>query len=163
MASDASSPMNKIYKIAVPWSYRYGISGITWNAALWDEVMKIYSRGFSTLSQRGTIDTQRKMSLLVSSRLVSIHNLPLHVFRGGGTSDNLDQLASNDGLTGSVEENLVLADHLTGVLGSVLEWFVSEGKFLSPVQSCQGRGVRLTSMALRRADCSQAWPSARAQ
>ncbi len=92
--------------------------------------MKIYSRGFSTLSQRGTIDTQRKMSFLVSSRLVSIHILSLHILRGGGTSDNLDQLASNDGLTGSVEQNLVLADHLTSVLGSVLESFVSGGEFL---------------------------------
>lgn len=45
----------------------------------------------------------------------------LHVRRGGGTSDNLDQFASNDGLTGTVEENLVLVDHLAGVLGGVLQ------------------------------------------
>lgn len=44
----------------------------------------------------------------------------LHVRRGGGTSDNLDQFACNDGLTGSVEQNLVLVDHLAGVLGGVL-------------------------------------------
>lgn len=39
---------------------------------------------------------------------------------GGCTSDNLDQLASNDGLTGSVEENLVLVDHVSSVLGGIL-------------------------------------------
>ena len=44
----------------------------------------------------------------------------LHIGRSGGTSDNFDQLAGNDGLAGTVEENLVLADHLAGVLGSVL-------------------------------------------
>ena len=37
------------------------------------------------------------------------------------TCDNLDQLAGNDGLTSSVEENLVLADHISGVLGGVLQ------------------------------------------
>ena len=37
-------------------------------------------------------------------------------FRGSRTSDNLDQLASNDGLTGSVEQDLVLANHITSVL-----------------------------------------------
>ena len=45
---------------------------------------------------------------------------PLLLLGGGGTSDNLDQLASNDGLTGSVEENLVLVDHVSCVLGGVL-------------------------------------------
>lgn len=44
----------------------------------------------------------------------------LHVLGSSGTSNNLDQLASNDGLTGTVEENLVLVDHLTGVLRGVL-------------------------------------------
>ena len=45
----------------------------------------------------------------------------LHIGRSGGTSDNFDQLAGNDGLASTVEENLVLADHLAGVLGSVLD------------------------------------------
>lgn len=44
----------------------------------------------------------------------------LHIRGGGGTGDNLDQLASNDGLTGSIVENLVLANHLSSVLGGVL-------------------------------------------
>lgn len=39
------------------------------------------------------------------------------------TSDNLDQLAGNDGLASTVEKNLVLADHVTSVLGGVLaQW-----------------------------------------
>ena len=44
----------------------------------------------------------------------------LHVRRGGGTSDNLDQLARDDGLTGSVDQDLVLVDHLASVLGGIL-------------------------------------------
>ena len=44
----------------------------------------------------------------------------LHISRSGSTSDNLNQLSGNDGLTGSVVENLVFADHFTGVLGGVL-------------------------------------------
>lgn len=47
-------------------------------------------------------------------------NCFLHVLRGGGTSDDFDQLASNDGLTGSVVEDLILVDHIAGVLGGVL-------------------------------------------
>lgn len=37
------------------------------------------------------------------------------------TSDNLDKFASNDGLTGTVVQDLELADHVAGVLGGVLE------------------------------------------
>lgn len=44
----------------------------------------------------------------------------LHVLRGGSTSDNFDQLSGNDSLSGTVVQNLVLANHLTGVLGGVL-------------------------------------------
>jgi hypothetical protein len=36
------------------------------------------------------------------------------------TGNNLDKFASNDGLTGSVVENLELVDHVSGVLGSVV-------------------------------------------
>ena len=46
--------------------------------------------------------------------------LDLHVCRGSGTGDNFDQFAGNDGLSGSVEQNLVLVDHLAGVLGGIL-------------------------------------------
>jgi len=44
----------------------------------------------------------------------------LHVRRSGGTSDNFDKLVGNDGLASSVVKDLVLANHLTGVLGGVL-------------------------------------------
>jgi hypothetical protein len=37
------------------------------------------------------------------------------------TSDNLDKFASNDGLTGTVVQNLELVDHVSGVLGGVLK------------------------------------------
>jgi hypothetical protein len=36
------------------------------------------------------------------------------------TGDNLDKFASNDGLTGTVVQNLELVDHVAGVLGCVL-------------------------------------------
>lgn len=44
----------------------------------------------------------------------------LHVFRGGSTSNNLNQFSSNDSLSGTVVQDLVLVDHLASVLGSVL-------------------------------------------
>ena len=53
----------------------------------------------------------------------------LHVLRGGGTGNNLDQLAGNDGLAGTVVLDLELANHLTSVLGSVLR-----GDFVSMVE-----------------------------
>jgi len=56
---------------------------------------------------------------------------PLLLLGGGGTSDNLDQLASNDGLTGSVEENLVLVDHVSCVLGGVIHGVTTSGDFTS--------------------------------
>lgn len=44
----------------------------------------------------------------------------LHVRGSGSTSNNFDKFASNDGLSGAVVENLVLANHLIGVLGGIL-------------------------------------------
>lgn len=73
---------------------------------------------------------------------------PLLLLGGGGTSDNLDQLASNDGLTGSVEENLVLVDHVSCVLGGVL--------LKVSISVVRAKEDVLTSMALRRAEISQA-------
>lgn len=55
-------------------------------------------------------------------RLVYIFTNPLF-FWSSSTSNNFNQFTSNDGLTGSVEENLVLGDHVTGVLGSILTLF----------------------------------------
>jgi hypothetical protein len=47
----------------------------------------------------------------------------LHFLGSNGTGDNLDQLSGNDSLSGAVVQDLVLANHLTGVLGSVLRDF----------------------------------------
>jgi hypothetical protein len=49
------------------------------------------------------------------------------LLRGGGTSDNLDELTGNDGLTSTVEQNLELGDHLTGVLGGVVHGVAAGG------------------------------------
>ena len=46
---------------------------------------------------------------------------------GGGTSNNLDELTGNDGLASTVEENLELGDHLTGVLGGVVHGVAAGG------------------------------------
>lgn len=64
-------------------------------------------------------------------------------------SDNFDQLASNDGLSGSVVQDSEPTDHITRVLGSVL---ICVSNYY---QVFQNPG-KLTSMAFLRADCSQA-------
>jgi hypothetical protein len=61
-----------------------------------------------------------------------LYSHSLHVRRGSSTSDNLNQLSGNDSLSGTVEKNLVLVDHLTGVLGSVIH-SVSSGGLLAGV------------------------------
>jgi hypothetical protein len=61
-----------------------------------------------------------------------LYSHSLHVRRGSSTSDNLNQLSGNDSLSGTVEENLVLVDHLTSVLGSVIH-SVSSGGLLAGV------------------------------
>jgi hypothetical protein len=59
-------------------------------------------------------------------------------------------------LASSVEQNLEFIDHFSGVLGSIL--------CICSFSTCSTCYTwrPLTSIALRRADCSQAWPSARA-
>jgi len=52
----------------------------------------------------------------------------LHVCRSSSTGNNFDQFASNDGLSGAVVENLVLANHLTSVLGGILEQGIALAK-----------------------------------
>ena len=42
------------------------------------------------------------------------------VLGSSSTSDNLDQLAGDDSLSGTVEQNRELADHVTGVLRGVV-------------------------------------------
>jgi hypothetical protein len=46
---------------------------------------------------------------------------------GSRTSDNLDKFASNDGLTGTVVQDLELVDHVSSVLGGVLEYMCQRG------------------------------------
>ena len=60
----------------------------------------------------------------------------LSILGGGGTSDNLDQLASNDSLSCSVVENLELVDHLSSVLGSVVHGILT-GTLLASVTLSQ--------------------------
>jgi hypothetical protein len=56
----------------------------------------------------------------------------LHLVLGSGsTSDNLDELAGNDGLASTVEQNLELGDHLTGVLGGVVHGVATSGLLAS--------------------------------
>jgi hypothetical protein len=46
--------------------------------------------------------------------------LSLHLLRSSSASDDLHQLSCNDGLTGSIIENRVPADHVSSVLRGVL-------------------------------------------
>lgn len=48
--------------------------------------------------------------------MVELGRPDLHLLGGGGTGDNLDQLAGNDGLTSAVEQNLEPVDHIGGVV-----------------------------------------------
>ena len=54
---------------------------------------------------------------------------PLHIRTGGRTRDDLDQLAGNDGLSGSVVENLELIDHVAGVLRCIVHGVAAGGLF----------------------------------
>ena len=40
----------------------------------------------------------------------------LYIGGGGRTSDDVDEFGGDDGLTGAVVDDLVLVDHVTGVL-----------------------------------------------
>ena len=74
-------------------------------------------------------------SLLSSSiqlHIICFRHLPFFrglrlLLGGGGTSNNLDELTGNDGLASTVEENLELGDHLTGVLGGVVHGVAAGG------------------------------------
>lgn len=72
--------------------------------------------------------------------------LPRGLVERGGTRDNVDQLVGDDGLSGSVVEDGVPVDHVTGVLGGVVHG-VSPGADLSGValshggQNLGGEGV----------------------
>jgi hypothetical protein len=64
------------------------------------------------------------------SQMVGISSLPplqRLVLGSSRTSNNLDKFASNDGLTGTVVENLELVDHVTSVLGGVVHGVLARG------------------------------------
>lgn len=68
------------------------------------------------------------------SQMFGISSLPpLQSLRLGGsrTSNNLDEFASNDGLTSTVVQNLELADHVTSVLGGVVHGVLAGGLLAS--------------------------------
>ena len=68
------------------------------------------------------------------SQMSGISSLPpLQSLRLGSsrTSNNLDKFASNDGLTGTVVENLELVDHVTSVLGGVVHGVLARGLLAS--------------------------------
>jgi hypothetical protein len=54
------------------------------------------------------------------ARKYTAHTGRLHILRCGGTSDDLDQLTGNGGLSGTVVENLESVDHVTSVLGGIV-------------------------------------------
>lgn len=82
--------------------------------------------------------------------VTSFYETALRVLRSSGTSNNLHQRSSDDGLTGSIVEDLVFVDHVSGVLRGVLA-----KQYKYTLRMWEG-STKLTSIALRRADCSQA-------
>lgn len=83
-----------------------------------------YTEGSAEFRCKGYFDTKGTCEYYTNSS--HLYHLVLaavlHVLGGGSTSDNFDQLSGNDGLTCSVEQNLVLVDHLASVLGGVLKF-----------------------------------------
>jgi len=87
---------------------------------------------------------RREKSICVSTR-VSVYTKDTHIqpftfihiiqnffflfCRRSSTSDNLDQLSSNDSLSSTVVKNLELADHLTSVLRGVVHGIATGGNF----------------------------------
>lgn len=56
----------------------------------------------------------------------------LCILGGGSTSNNLNQFASNDSLSGTVVKNLELVDHVTSVLRGIVH-SISAGRLLAGV------------------------------
>ena len=75
------------------------------------------------------------MSTLTASNLLTPSSLStrLTILRCRGTSDNLEQFACDDGLTCSVEENLIFANHLA--------WSVEVSEMWSPDPIAKLTGV----------------------
>ena len=91
------------------------------------------------------------MSFLIQ---VNANAHALHVRRSGSTGDNFNQLASNDGLSGTVILDLELANHLTSILGSILKRYllaaiieVSNRRVITHVHSVSA-GRHLASVTL---------------
>lgn len=53
-------------------------------------------------------------------RISNLSSAKCLTLRSSRTGDNLDKFASNDGLTGSVVQNLELVDHVASVLGCIV-------------------------------------------
>lgn len=128
-------------------------------------------RGFFSLAVDVLGGARYTQTLLFS--LADMTHLTL--LGSGGTGDNLDELACDDGLARAVEQNLEAVDHVAGVwwggrISTELKKSVI-GASRQHVIEMRDRDICETvnvlfealSMALRRADCSQAWPSAKAQ
>jgi len=57
--------------------------------------------------------------LPIAARMMKTTKI-LHILGGGSTGDNFNQFSSNNGLTGTIEKNLELGNHVSSILGSVL-------------------------------------------
>ena len=67
------------------------------------------------------LDSQISRFLKVGGKSICYYHVHGSLVFGGCSScDDLHQLACNDSLTRSVEEDLEFGDHLTSVLGSIL-------------------------------------------
>jgi hypothetical protein len=88
-----------------------------------------------------SLSTTNRTSTMLRPLLILRRLLHL-VLGSGGTSDNLDELAGNNGLASAVEQNLELGDHLAGVLGGVVHG-VAAGGLLAGValSECPEEGV----------------------
>ena len=79
-----------------------------WNSGMGNCIRWLWYIGIPTGKPQGGGTKERGLSAC------SVRSL--HVRGSSSTSDNLDQLSGNDSLSGTVEKNLVLVDHLAGVL-----------------------------------------------
>jgi hypothetical protein len=57
-----------------------------------------------------------------TTRKCSVKTSLLDVFRGSSTSNNIHEFGCDDRLSSSIVKDCELANHVTGVLGSVLEY-----------------------------------------
>lgn len=97
------------------------------------------------------------------SQMFGISSLPpLQSLRLGSsrTSNNLDKFASNDGLTGTVVQNLELVDHVASVLGGVVHGVLARG-LLAGVTLSKSLFAVSSTFAQKRSICiprRASWP-----